>query len=196
MKGGYYWYLIYLFYMFLISKIIYKVLSSKTMIFLAGIIILYYIAIAMESPDFITRFFYNYLFFILGYGAKKNQFFEVRKINNIQTVILGVSSFIFTLIYLKNVEALKIISAILIVAFIFEICKKIELRDVNIICRLGTYTMPVYIFDQYLIDIEEKLFSGNLILLPIFVIVNIILPILLDKFIIRKNRFLSFCFGE
>ena len=199
LRGGYYWYLIYLFYMIILAKICFKMAKSKIGMLIASMLIslaLYFVTTTSASPDFLVRFFYNYFFFLAGYLAKSNGFFTARNDRRYWIFGFGILAVVTTREYFLGIEIFKIFAAIGIVGIVFLLVEKIYFKESNVLCRIGTNTMPIYLFDQYLIDVENKFIPDIAWLVPAFVIVNICVPIAIYELIIRKSKILLFCFGE
>lgn len=185
--------------MIILAKICFKLTKSKIGMLMISMLIslaLYLVTTTFASPDFFVRFFYNYFFFLAGYLAKSNGFFTARNDRRYWIFGFGILTVVTTGEYFLGIEIYKIFAAIGIVGFVFLLVEKIDFQESNTLCRIGTYSMVIYLFDQYLIDVENKFIPDIAWLVPAFAIVNICVPIAIYELIIKKSKILLFCFGE
>ncbi|MFR0569059.1 acyltransferase family protein [Bifidobacterium apri] len=199
LRGGYYWYLIYLFYMIILAKICFKLTKSKIWMLIISMLISlasYLIATTCAFPEFLVRYFYNYFFFLAGYLAKSNGIFKAKKGRRYWILGFGILTVVTTEEYFMGVEIYKIFAAIGIVGIVFLLMEKIDFQESNALCRIGTYTMAIYLFDQYLIDVENKFIPDIAWLVPVFAFVNICVPIVIYELIIKNSKILLYSLGE
>ncbi|MGZ1202346.1 acyltransferase family protein [Lactobacillus delbrueckii subsp. bulgaricus] len=192
--GGYYWYLIYLFYFILVTKLVFKIGLNKKIV--VALLLIYLAASIAHVSDLVVRFVYNYFFFLVGYVLKLRGVFVEKTHKKADLYGILFLALLLSVLYLYGVDFIKVFAAIAIIGFIILLMEKIAFNSSNFLCRIGKYTLIIYLFDQYLIDIETKVLPTNVWLLVICSITNILLPIFVYKFIITRNKVLLALVGE
>ncbi|MGZ1185575.1 acyltransferase family protein [Lactobacillus delbrueckii subsp. bulgaricus] len=192
--GGYYWYLIYLFYFILVTKLVFKIGLNKKIV--VALLLIYLAASIAHVSDLVVRFVYNYFFFLVGYVLKLRGVFVEKTHKKADLYGMFFLALLLSVLYLYGVDFIKVFAAIAIIGFIILLMEKIAFNSSNFLCRIGKYALIIYLFDQYLIDIETKVLPTNVWLLVICSITNILLPIFVYKFIITRNKVLLALVGE
>lgn len=207
LRGGYYWYFIYLFIFYVISNKINKCFRTVYVkwVFLVLICVVYVLGEVILSiekiiPD-VDKFMFNYIFFYLGYLMKEHA--EILWKLNVKAMVFAIVISCFgVVIYFGCFSFIKIFVTSACLLSVFELVNLLNTCEPvkDFLSIIGKNTMIIYLFDGYMMIFARKIIlmiPKYCILLCIGVlIINIIVPLLCDKYIIRKNHVLRFMCGE
>lgn len=204
LKGGYYWYLIFLFYMMIVTKVISAcfghAMQKKTFYYCIFIValVLYLLVSFLNGTELFVRFLFNYSFFVFGMLCKEENYVFSKLKTKVWFVGIFVISVLacglflyFEIAFFKWLGALGMI---IICSYAVQ-QMKVGSRLNTWFAKIGQDTMPVYLMDSYLITIETYFFSGRILLIPFLCLVNIFGPVAFYEKMVKKNDFLKRVFG-
>lgn len=124
--GGYHWYLIYLFYFILVTKLVFKIgLNEKIVV---ALLLIYLAASIAHVSDLVVRFVYNYLFFLVGYVLKLRGVFVEKTHKKADLDGMFFLALLLSVLYLYGVDFIKVFAAIAIIGFIILLTQIVKLN--------------------------------------------------------------------
>lgn len=202
LSGGEYWFLYTLFMIFLIFPIIEKKIDSKI-----NCIIILIILVILRSLDLtyifrVDELVKNIFYFILGYKIKNIYNLKYKKIiKNKYFILCSTIIFITIGIIPKNIITL-IVGALSGCILAYNIVMILPYNNINkFLSYCGTYSLQLYLLNGFIlvpariIIVKILSISNPIIIVSSIFIINIVVGLIVIKYIINKSKVLSYMCG-
>ncbi|KAA9234328.1 MULTISPECIES: acyltransferase family protein [Aerococcus] len=195
----------FLFTLSIITLIVSLIVSKKNINYLLFIgIILYFISFIYNVDLYIIKTLLIFpLFYLLGIKLKLNYEWIIQNLYKkeyifIAALVFLVSSFIIIFKYPSVLSPFLTFSSIFLVMSISYKISENNYSLINILQLFGFYSMDVYIFSEP-IKVSSRVVLNYfnipaLIIAVITFVLSLICPIIISRYIIRKNKILSLLF--